>query len=53
MREDRYGRLTATLILNGRAIAPGMVLGTLQLSLEQHRQDLATAKAGGPLARAL
>jgi hypothetical protein len=46
-RNDRYGRLTATLLLNGRAVHAGMVLGELQLTASAHRHDLNTAKAGG------
>lgn len=46
MRDDRYGRLTATLLLNGRAVAPGMVLADLQLSLDAHKNDLRQARNG-------
>lgn len=51
MRNDRYGRLTATLLLNSRPVLAGAVLGSLQLTPEAHRADLAIAKggaAGGP-----
>jgi len=44
MRDDRYGRLTATLLLNGRAVHPGMVLGEFQLSLDAHKADLQFAR---------
>jgi hypothetical protein len=53
MREDRYGRLTATLLLNGRAVHPGAVLGELQLSPEAHRADLNVSRAGGQSDRRL
>lgn len=53
MREDRYGRLAATLLLNGRAVHGGLVLGQYQLDEMAHKRDLEFAKAvkagGAPL----
>jgi hypothetical protein len=43
-RDDRYGRLTATLLIDGRAVHPGAVLGELQLSLQAHQNDLVFAR---------
>ena len=45
MREDRYGRLAATLLLNGRAVHGGLVLGQYQLDAAAHAHDLAIARA--------
>ena len=53
MRNDRYGRLTAVLMLNGRAVHPGMVLGELQLTPSAHKADLNAARAGGISDRSL
>ena len=50
MKEDRYGRLLACLLLNGREVHGGLVLGKLQLTIEQHKSELNHAKgviAGG------
>lgn len=40
MKEDRYGRIAATLMLNGRAVHGGLVLGELQLDPKAHGADL-------------
>jgi endonuclease YncB( thermonuclease family) len=53
MRDDRYGRLTATLLLNGRAVHPGAVQGEYQLDLARHKRDLNATRAGGQSDRAL
>jgi endonuclease YncB( thermonuclease family) len=45
IKEDRYGRLVATLWLDGEIANPAHVLGSGQLSEEGHRADLATARA--------
>jgi endonuclease YncB( thermonuclease family) len=47
MRNDRYGRLTAVLLIDGRVVHPGQVLGEFALTAEQHKADLDHARAGG------
>jgi endonuclease YncB( thermonuclease family) len=53
MREDRYGRIAATLWLAGKPVDGSQILGPLQLTETDHRADLGAAKAGahapGPL----
>lgn len=39
-REDRYGRLAAYLLLDGRAADPNAILGPCQLSEADHDRDL-------------
>lgn len=46
MREDRYGRLAATLFVAGEPALPGAILGVHQLSPEQHRSEVHRARAG-------
>ena len=44
MKEDRYGRIAAVLLLNGRATHGGLVLGGLQLTPAAHKHDLDVAR---------
>jgi endonuclease YncB( thermonuclease family) len=44
MKNDRYGRILAQLVIDGRPVEGGCVLGQLQLSLTEHKQDLDAAR---------
>ena len=43
MKIDKYGRTVAALSWPDRPVDPSEVLGTLQMTIDQHRADLAKA----------
>jgi endonuclease YncB( thermonuclease family) len=45
MREDRYGRIAAVLWIDGKPVTGTEILGSLQLSDEEHRREVARARA--------
>jgi endonuclease YncB( thermonuclease family) len=53
MKLDRYGRILAQLVIDGRPVEGGSVLGSLQLTLEAHKADLDHARKGAGQSAAL